>query len=256
MVLLFPNPSRVIASFELLVQNAALQVSRTKMVLRRALFFKSLLVVLTLLFPSFLNAAAVSCTIRDSTGAVIPGARIEIRGGDVSRALIATSDGVGHFASADLKPGTYMIRVIAEGFEPLERSIEVGENPVNLDLQMALPVAKQEITVVGKSAKFANTDSVYQNLRKVGLGASFKVDALTVKCDAATFQLNQGTITFLAPVNGVVTGAIFIGSGHFNLKPITGIARAEIKRRLKTDDVEEDFSHIIFGMRERSRVPC
>ena len=216
------------------------------MVLRRFVFLKHLCFVLSVLFPTFLNSATVSGTVKDGTGAVIPNARIEIRGSELSQPVIVVSDGLGHFVSADLKPGTYTIRVTAEGFEPLERSLEVAANPVALDLQLAIPVAKEEVTVLGKSAKFANSDSIYQNLRNVGLGASFHVDALTVKCDAATFQLNQGTITFLAPVNGVVTGAIFLGSGHFSLKPVTGIARAEVKRRIKSDEVDEDFTQIVF----------
>jgi len=215
------------------------------MVLRLSLRYFSLLVTL-FFFSAVLNAATVSGTVKDSTGAVIPHAQIEIRGNQLAQPLVTTSDGLGHFTSSDLAAGTYSVKVSAEGFEPLERSVVVAGDPVTLELALSLPVAKQEITVLGKSARFANSDSTYQNLRNVGLGVAFRVDSLTVKCDAATFQLNQGTIVFLAPVNGMVTGAIFLGSGHFNLKPVTGIARGEIYRRLKTNEVDEDLTQIVF----------
>lgn len=207
---------------------------------------KYLLTLLLVLSPAFLHAASVSGTVKDTTGAVIPHARIEISGGDLTQPLVLTSDGVGHFASPDLKPGKYSVRLGAEGFEPVERSVEVGTAPVNLEIELPLPVARQEVTVTGKSAQYVNTDPVYRTLRNVGLGASFHVEGFTLKCDTATFQLNQGTLTFLAPVNGMVTGAIFIGSGHFHLKPITRVSAAELNRRLKSDQVDEDFGEIVF----------
>ena len=193
-----------------------------------------------------LSASTISGTIKDGSGAVIPNARIEILGGSVAQPLIANSDGQGHFVSPDLRPGTYSLRVIAEGFETLQRNVEVTDKPIDLEFNLSIAVVKEEVTVLGKSARFANTDPIYQNLRNVGLGSAFHIESATLKCDAATFQLNEGTLVFLAPVNGVVTGAVFIGSGHFQLKPISRVARDDIRRRIKTDTVEEDFSEIVF----------
>jgi hypothetical protein len=184
--------------------------------------------------------------VKDPTGAVIPHARIEINGGDLTQPVVLASDGSGHFSSPDLKPGKYSIRLSATGFDAVERSVEIGSAPVSLDTELPLPVAKEEVTVTGKSAQYANTDSVYRNLRNVGLGASFQVEGFTLKCDAATLHLNSGTLTFLAPVNGMVTGAIFIGSGHLNLKPVTRVSTAELNRRLKAEQVDEDFNEIVF----------
>jgi len=195
------------------------------MVFRRLLRLKYSVLLLLLFLPVWLSAANISGTVKDSTGAVIPNARIEIRGVNLAQPLIIASDGVGHFASTDLKPGTYSVRVTAEGFEQLEKSVELGSTPVTLELELSIPVAKEEITVLGKSARYANSDPVYQSLRNIGLGNAFHVEGFTVKCDAATFQLNQGTIVFLAPVNGISTGAVYIGAGHFHLKPVTSYAR-------------------------------
>jgi hypothetical protein len=199
-----------------------------------------------LAIPACLSATTISGTIKDGTGAVIPDAHIEIRGGDLAQAVIVTTDRVGHFVSPDLKTGTYSLRVTAEGFAQLEQSVQVGKDPVNLALDLSLPVAQQAITVASKSAQYANSDPIYRALRNVGLGASFQVDGFTMKCDVATFEFTKGTLTFLEPVHGKVTGAIFIGAGHFTLKPVTRVARAELNRRLKSDQVDEDFSEIVF----------
>ncbi len=199
-----------------------------------------------LLLPLVGRASTISGTVADVTGAVIPYARVEIAGENLSSPFVIACDALGHFVSPDLKPGTYFLRVAADGFEPLEQTVQLSGNEFALELHLAPAVVKQEITVLGGAAQFANSDPVYKRLRAVGPGAAFKVDGLTLKCDAATFELRQGTLTFLAPVEGVVTGAVFIGEGHFTLTPATPIAARELQRRAKADHFAEDFTVVVF----------
>src|SRR5690242_12407258 len=213
----------------------------TFFVFRRFLLFSTLVFL-----SSSLWASTISGTVKDSTGAVVPKAQVEIRGANLEQPVTVTSDAAGHFASPDLKPGSYVVRVVAAGFEAIERKVEVSDSPQTIDFELAVAVVKQEVTVAGKSARFANTDSAYVALRNVGLENAFQVQGLTVKCDAATFQLTQGTIVFLAPVNGIVTGAVYVGTGHFHLNPPHHIARAELMRRVKSEELDEDFTEIVF----------
>jgi hypothetical protein len=80
----------------------------------------------------------------------------------------------------------------------------------------------------------------------VGLGTTISVENFTLKDDAGHFLLKQGAVTFLAPVDNEVTGAIFLGEGHFSLKPFTQIDSRELIRRTKSEAVEQDFSEVIF----------
>src|SRR6516162_4909303 len=65
-----------------------------------------------------------------------------------------------------------------------------------------------------------NADGTYQQLRNVALGGeAITVNNATLKRDAATFQLNSGTLCFLSPVQGKVTGAVFVGEGRLLLTP-------------------------------------
>lgn len=57
-----------------------------------------------------------------------------------------------------------------------------------------------------------NTDPTYKTLRSIGTGDLLAVRDAVLKRDAATFSLT-GTLTFLAPVHGKVTGAVFFGHG-------------------------------------------
>jgi hypothetical protein len=192
-----------------------------------------------------LHAETISGTVQDPSGAVIPGARIEITGGDLAQAIVLSSDGQGKFSSPDLKPGTYSLKVTREGFEPLVRTVDV-HGSVELELKLAIAQQHVEVNVSGKGFAYANSDPAYRKLRDVGLGDTFRFDNFTVLLDTATFQFKSGTLTVLSPVNGIVTGVIFIGEGHFNLKPVTVLDAVELKRRSGTMEIDEDFTEVVF----------
>jgi hypothetical protein len=214
---------------------------------------KIALFLLWLMGPTWLHSETISGTIQDPSGAVIAGARIEITGGDLVQPILLSSDGLGKFASADLKPGTYSLRVTREGFEPL---VKVVNLPGTVQLQLTLSIAKQQaiISVPGKSLAFANSDPIYRQLRDIGLGQTFRFDHFTLAWDTATFQFQKGTLTILSPVNGVVTGAIFIGEGQFNLKPVTAFDVAELSRRTGAAEVNEDFTEAVFRFTGEARL--
>ncbi len=205
-----------------------------------------LTVFLLLALPMLSSAAVISGTVKDTSAALVPQAQIQIQGGDLKQPIVLISDTEGHFTSSGLNPGTYTLRVSASGFEALTKTVDLAANSVSLDLILPLASTRQEITVTGKLSSFANSDPVYRQLRAIGLGTTFRLDNFAVHYDVATFLFKQGTITFLAPVAGVVTGAVFIGQGHITLKPVTSIDSQELLRRAKAEQLDEDFSEIVF----------
>ncbi len=203
------------------------------------------LFLLLLVAPGIVRAQTISGAVHDPSGAVIAEARIEITGGDLAQPIVLSSDGQGQFASPELKPGSYAVRVVREGFEPLVKAVDLR---AAVQLQLTLTIAKpvENISVTGKSLAFANSDKTYKQLRDVGLGETFRLDNFTLSWDAGTFHFDKGTLTALAPVDGVVTGAIFIGEGHFNLKPVLPPDAHELKRRTGADEINEEFTEVIF----------
>ena len=97
---------------------------------------------------------------------------------------------------------------------------------------------------------------MYRKLRDLGLGETFRFDNFTLPLDVGTFQFHTGALTFLGPVEGVVTGAIFVGEGHFNLKPATTLDAHELSRRTGTTEFDEDFTEVVFRFtgEERMRI--
>lgn len=205
----------------------------------------ALRVVFVLLFAAALHAETISGIAQDPSGAVIAGARIEITGGDLTQPLILATDGAGKFSSPDLKLGTYSLRVVREGFESFAKTVDL-RGPVQLQLTLAIAKQQESVTVLGKSLAMANSDPLYRQLRDLGLGQSYRFDNFTLTLDTATFQFQKGTLTVLNPVDGIETGAIFIGEGHFNLKPVLTPDRKELERRIGASEVNEDFVEIVF----------
>ncbi len=217
-------------------------------------FFPTFAVLIFCLSSSlYLRAETISGTVLDSSGAVITGARIEITGANLAKPLILTSDGVGKFTSAALTAGTYEVHVTRDGFEPLLRTVEV-KGATSLELKLSIAQQRAEVTVQGKNPAFANSDPIYKQLREVGLGQSFHYDNVKVAIDAGTLEFQSGTITFLKPVQGVVTGAVFVGEGRFHLSPVTSLDKQELNRRIGSPEVDEEFSEMVVRFTPAQRL--
>ena len=203
------------------------------------------LALFCLVFAASLRADTISGTVKDPSGAVIPGAQIEISGGDLTQAIVLTTDATGKFTSPDLKPGKYTIKVTSAGFDPQAKEVDLHGT---VELQITLTITEQRTSVVvpGKGAAYANSDNVYRQLRDVDLGDSVVCKPSTMALDSATFEFKSGTLTFFKPVNGYETGAIFVGQGHFTLKPVSAIDTKELVRRSGNPTAEEDFTDIVF----------
>ena len=90
-----------------------------------------------------------------------------------------------------------------------------------------------------------NSDPTYQSLRSLTLGSeAVSVSNLELKRDAGTFHLRSGTICFVAPVAGRVTGAVFTGDGNFILEPPAS-ERSMLKLLTKEDEFSETFSQMV-----------
>jgi hypothetical protein len=87
----------------------------------------------------------------------------------------------------------------------------------------------------------ANTDASYRALRTAAPNETYRVENIELKRDVATITLRTGEITFLAPVMGHVTMAVFSGEGRFQLKPAIPIEEDHLTKLLGHPDVDETF---------------
>src|SRR5260370_9528703 len=91
-----------------------------------------------LVLVSPVRGDTIAGTVKDPSGAVVTGARIEITGDDLSQPLLLTSDESGKFVAAKLNAGKYSIRVAKEGFDDLVTTVDLrGSADLALDLTIS-----------------------------------------------------------------------------------------------------------------------
>ena len=99
---------------------------------------------------------------------------------------------------------------------------------------------------VARAQAGANSDPNYVALRNITLGSeAVSVSNFDLKRDAGTFRLKSGTVCFVPPVNGKVTGAVFSGDGNFLLVPPNETERKSLKYLTKEDDFIEKFERLV-----------
>jgi hypothetical protein len=90
------------------------------------------------------------------------------------------------------------------------------------------------------------SDPNYVALRNLTLGSeAISLTNFNLKRDAGTFRLNSGTVCFVPPVNGRVTGAVIVGDGNFLLDPPTETERKSLKYLTKEDEFSEKFERLV-----------
>jgi hypothetical protein len=77
----------------------------------------------SLLFAaSIVKAQAIGGRVSDSSGAVLPGVRIEVRSpASIEQLRTAVTNGVGQYLIVELKPGTYVVTFTLPGFSTVRR---------------------------------------------------------------------------------------------------------------------------------------
>ena len=91
-----------------------------------------------------------------------------------------------------------------------------------------------------------NSDPTYQQLRNLTLsGEAASLKSFDLRRDATTFHLHSGTVCFVAPVQGKVTGAVFVGDGNLIIDPPAVSERSMLKLLTKQDEFNENFNQLV-----------
>jgi hypothetical protein len=158
-------------------------------------FRSSLVVLLLLLIPAVARAqATIAGTVRDSSGAALPGVTVEAS----SPALIekvrsATSDGSGLYRIVNLPPGVYAVSFTIPGFNVIRREgIELsGSFTALIDGSMTVGGVTETITVSGETP-VVDVQSVR---RQTTISSEVLTSIPTARSWAATALLIPGIIT-------------------------------------------------------------
>jgi hypothetical protein len=196
--------------------------------------------------------------VSDPKGAAIVGANVTVIDTMTNRRFTSVTDNKGRFKVEGLPAGVFTVIVSAKGFNDGRReNVKVEEaSATSIDLQLEIAALEAEVKVSTSSK--ANSDPVYQKLRQLAKegqdfsGAYASVNNLVLKRDAATFKLRTGELYFLPPVEGRVTGAVFIGDGEMTLVPPTETEKRSLKIFTGEPGITEQFSRLVLRFTDKT----
>ncbi len=104
--------------------------------------------------PQGETTSAIIGQVSDASGAAVPGAVVTVTNRETGLRRSASTDEAGRFNFPQLKPGTYSVKVKAEGFEPQQNddvSAGLGQKQT-VDFIVRVAQAKESIEVISEAA--------------------------------------------------------------------------------------------------------
>src|SRR5437867_4361191 len=96
------------------------------------------------------GAGTVQGTVKDPTGGVLQSVEVKLANTVSGFARTTTTDATGKYAFRNLPPNPYHLSVAAQGFQTLERDVDVRTSvPIDVDLTLALAGTTAAVEVVG-----------------------------------------------------------------------------------------------------------
>jgi hypothetical protein len=161
------------------------------------------LVAVVLLFPALASAqASLAGTVRDASGAVLPGVTVEAASPVlIEKVRSAVTDGSGQYRITELFPATYSVTYTLPGFTTVKRDVQVsGVGVITVNTELRVGDLQETITVVGETPVVDTQSTRRQQV----------IDDDTLRALPATRGYNA--LVFLVPS---VTG----GSNQIDLMP-------------------------------------
>jgi len=223
------------------------------MIVKSVLRFLPFAVVVVLPFSLFVTlvpslaaqtsaTGALSGTVTDASGAVVPNATVTATSLDTGQARNATTGADGTYRFTLLPPGNYRVRIEATGFKPIEvpsatvsvtetavldRSLEVGAQTQTVTVESEVVAVQTESSALGTIATSRTVTELplntrnYTNLLAMSAGVSGSVsDATQIGKGATNMQVNgannnQNTYLLNGMVENSFTATSEVSDGVF-----------------------------------------
>jgi hypothetical protein len=115
---------------------------------------KAVLVAAVVLLPALAHAQSLAGTVRDASGAVLPGVTVEATSPVlIEKVRTAVSDSTGQYRIENLPPGTYSVTYTLTGFTTVKRDgVELsGSGVLTINSELRVGGVEETITVTGES---------------------------------------------------------------------------------------------------------
>ncbi|HYY99160.1 MAG TPA: carboxypeptidase regulatory-like domain-containing protein, partial [Pyrinomonadaceae bacterium] len=206
------------------------------------------------------SGGSITGTVTDPRGAVVVGATVKVyaEAGDQPVAS-AKTDAQGRYSVENLPPGPYDVAVEAGGFNAVrvEKLVVVEGQATKVDVRLEVAGVETQVEVKAAGAK-PNEDPLYRQLRALAdspdafAGEYAAVNDLVLRRDAAVFTLRSGEVYFLPPVEGRVTGAVFLGEGELALTPPVEYEKRSLALFTGQPSITEQFTKLTLRFTDKT----
>jgi hypothetical protein len=188
---------------------------------------------------------AISGTVRDASGAAVPGAKVVVANPSLGVTRELSTTGAGTFAAPALTPENgYKVTVEKQGFAPYEADgliLQVGQ-VLNLDIKIAVGSMSQKVEVTTESplvdAVKTETSQVVGNTLINNLPINGRrVDSFVLLTPAVTKDADFGLLTFrgMAGGNSFLVDGVDTTNQYYN----ENAGRTRLGSQLSQDAVQE-----------------
>jgi len=125
-----------------------------------------LLCILSTVTPSFGQTASTSLrgTIKDPSGALVPGAKVTLTNGANGATFDAVADSTGNYTFPQLPPAKYTIKVAATGFGGQTKTAELLVNqPATINFELTVQASTETVDVSATAQTLNTTDATIGN---------------------------------------------------------------------------------------------
>jgi len=144
------------------------------------------------------NTATVSGAVKDSNGAMVPGAKIVATQKSTNMVFAAASNEKGEYTLPFLPPGTYLLTVTADGFSKYESrdlALSVGDHPT-IDVALKPGTALETVVVTAEVPLLGTADA---NLGSLVTNEQVESLPLNGRTPMMLAQYSAGVVTTASP---------------------------------------------------------
>jgi len=127
--------------------------------------FLALVAIMTLLLPSLVLAqnivtGGVSGTVTDPSGAVVPGAKVNLKSNTTGETQITNTGSTGLYNFPLLKPGTYTVSISQSGFRSVNENVDVPLGQVTTaNIKLVVGNTSETVEVTGSAPLLQTEDA-------------------------------------------------------------------------------------------------
>ena len=115
----------------------------------------AMLLACALLFPALASAqASLAGTVRDASGAILPGVTVEAASPVlIEKVRTTVTEGNGQFTIVNLRPGTYTVTFTLPGFQTIRQDAITltGSSTTTINAEMRVGAVEETVTVTGEA---------------------------------------------------------------------------------------------------------